>query len=394
MSEESQDSSRRSLWDVMPQQTVENWDSVQYMNLSANIMNQRVKTFQPPNSYLDQMDVTDENISEIYKFLLHNYTRHSKRLLVYPKALLKYYFTTYTKTILLALRDNKTKRILGFVSNVYRPVFMANSTEQQYIWYVNFLCVDKNERSELVAAYLITNVWYLSERLGPTPAIFQTSLALPKSISKRDYYLRPINVNNLIKANFFELPSNTQEREPFITNLCKRFSIQPKEQDYTIKCSNKVDPHELENEYALIIANLQRFRMSRFKTFWYTTLKELQTIIHNENFISLTIYKDSEQIAYIDFYLTHHIHNNVVLQAHIYNWYHPSDWNDTECQRFIDCVTDYISQLYPKVDLLIIPSTLHKNTSKSLLKYYTLYTHFFNHTMVQLREACDGTQVF
>jgi len=369
------------MWNSMPQQIVNDISKVQLLNETPDNMLVTVEVFKPADTYIERLTFTESILNEIYTFLSSHYTNHDSKILVYSKKLLTFFFNSGETSILLALRKKDTNDMIGFISGVYKNI--RCKTIQKFC-YVDFLCIHKDYRSTYIAAYLITQLWTYVQK---TPAIFHTFRNLPRAICKQHIYVRPLNLEKLVKDNCFEIPHGFSKKT-YCEELEKIFSLVRPKSPYSITRCNPSDVHQ-------VCDKLNEFNKRKFVIYPLIKHETIMEIIQNTDFMTFKLTNEHNSIiAYMDVYILTTYQNSIECKnAYMYNTFHSCDWSEKEVGDFL--IKVLIKLRDDGIDIITIQS--HIDTHLQLQKFMikgSISTHIFNHSMIQLQSENNGLVPF
>lgn len=174
----------------------------------------------PDNFFFAKLSINDD-LQEIFEFLQTHYTKNNHSQNVYSKQLLNFFFSQHKESKLLGIRTKNEKNLIGFISGVLQNVnFLKMSLSNIVI--VNFLCVHKQYRNKSLTNFLVNHLW---TSFPESPALFYTTSTLPCSFTSIQYYACPVNVDNLLKSQYFQLPPTLNDKRNLIEKLKHTYRI-------------------------------------------------------------------------------------------------------------------------------------------------------------------------
>lgn len=362
-------------------------------NIENEINNSKIKL-----EYYVIMSPNDDLKCNILNFINKNYNGINDCLsLHYSKELFNYYITHDTMCILFypkgkRPRNVSTHNMIGFVCGRPQTIYLKDSDaldsfKQYKNIDVNFLCLVKSLRNLHVSSYIIniiTRECLLNYNKSIYCAAYTVSKPLRvKSFSKKHFYHRVINVDNLIKTEFITETNDIH----ILKKIWESFSYIPnflKEYDFIFLQSEKINSEELrqlvEQLYNLLLHN----NKLNYDIFDLKTKDDIKNILTNKSFYNfLIINKETRKIEdFISLYnlITRNIINN--LQSRNGYFY---IFMTTKDDNYKSNIIEYISEYCYKndlVDMITIMEIMETNFDKykrlKLLRgsgelYYYLY---------------------
>jgi hypothetical protein len=386
------------MWDVLPQLVLGDTfkDKISSLKSLPEIID--INKLKPNNCFIELLNnqtITDNHITEIYKFLARYYN-NSGRLLVYSKTILSFYISFY-KSYIVILRD-LNKQIIGCIVGSLRNIVINN--KNLLVWYVNFLCVDNNYRKNKLAAFLIVKLWSFITSMTDIDNIYNvygmfhnhSSLNIPKAFSKVDLYIRPINIEKLINGKQIELPHDTLQKKKFVNDLLETYNVY---QDNNIILKNFKLSIINTPECADSLTNLiNSYRKHVFDIYYVSTSQEISKIILNDSDFICFVYKDKNNniVAYMEIMLLKEIKNKVFIIGKINNYAYKKTFFQQIKNTFINEIIEYLSK-NNIVDIIEIPEQLITNNKllkKQCIKTATYDIHLFNHSIYKINPNKNG----
>jgi glycylpeptide N-tetradecanoyltransferase len=161
----------------------------------------------------------EKDLVEVYELLRDNYVEDDSNnfRFLYSIEFLKWAFTIpgMRKDWLISIKSSKTKKIIGFISGTPLNFSIPKNENEKIVrtmTEINFLCVNKDYRNKKLAPLLIQEITRRSYCVDIFQGIYTAGILLPKPISNAKYYLKPINVENLLKHKHIGLIENSIEK--------------------------------------------------------------------------------------------------------------------------------------------------------------------------------------
>lgn len=347
----------------------------------------------------------DDNLKlDILDFINDNYNNVNDELsLHYSKDLLDYYITSNTMCILFYPKGKISKQtIIGFVCGRPQTICIKDSnTPNSFKQYnsidVNFLCLVQKLRNLHVSSYIIniiTRECLINYNQTINCAAYTVSKSLRvKHFSKKKYYHRPINVDNLIQSNLI-----IQEKElSILKKIWESFSYKPnflKNYTFTLFQSENFDIDSIVDQlYYLINYN----NKLNYDIYDQKTKSDIKNILTNKSFYNfLIIDKTTNQIQdFISLYNL--VTKNLITNSHSRNGY-LYILTTKENDDYKSCIIEYISEYcynHDLFDMITIMDIMEQGVDKyKRLKLLNgtgeLYYYLYNINLYDIEPFKNG----
>jgi hypothetical protein len=333
-----------SIWDIYPQENITDFRDLRIIHMGSDLP-----------SVSEYIKLCESDIEEIYTFLRGNYTNGDNNS-IYSRDLLEWYIKD---SILLGIR--KEKKLVGFICGTDCVLNWFGKCIS--IVYVNFLCIDRKNRKRKLTKDLIDCLWY--EKLSMVDAaLFSVEMDIPRSFSSTLYYAYPINVDNLLESEYFELPTTNVERINYIKMLKKR---------YKCKVGSSGLREVKESDITSIYDGLMKFNNGRLHI--ETTIDKLRGMLRGP----FDMYCTSDYSDFVSVYYTTEINETgkSTILGHVYIYY-KKEMYDESCE----VLNSLRNNASLKCDMLIFPDAF--GIFPDALHFNTLKHHLFQHTSMKI----------
>lgn len=250
--------------------------------------------------------LTDESLKiNILNFINKHYNGINDRLsLYYSKELFEYYVTSDTMCILFYPKGKKPNDIsvdnmIGFVCGRPQIIYLKDtnspdSFKQYKNIDVNFLCLVKSLRNLHVSSYII-NIITRECLLNYNQTIYCAAYTVNKqlrvtSFSKKQFYHRTINVDNLIETEL--LNKNYDKDINILKKIWQSFSYEPnflKDYKFTLLQSENLTSEELQSLTHQLHDLLLNNNKLSYDIFDYKSKDDITKILTNKSFYNFLI---------------------------------------------------------------------------------------------------------
>jgi len=248
--------------------------------------------------------------SNILKFINNNYVNSDNLCLIYSDELFSYYL--HDSIVIQFYPKGSPEKIIGIIVGKKKKLFLGTKDEPSDIIEVDFLCLLEKLRSMHLAPYMIgilTKETVLQFNIATAYYTISDSI---KSVSfgKKQLFHKPIQVENLMLANFFtdaNVKNDKVKYERFFNSYRKvrKLTYINNEQNPSEELIAKI--HDLVLEYS----------KKTYDIFDYKSTESIKMILKNKLFHNFLFYKDDVLIDYVCIYrldshnkINHHFYKN------------------------------------------------------------------------------------
>ena len=233
--------------------------------------------------------------SNILKFINNNYVNSDNLCLIYSDELFSYYL--HDSIVIQFYPKGSPEKIIGIIIGKKKKLFLGTKDEPSDIIEVDFLCLLEKLRSMHLAPYMIgvlTKETVLQFNIATAYYTISDSI---KSVSfgKKQLFHKPIQVENLMLANFFTdatVKNDKVKYERFFNSYRKvrKLTYINNEQNPSEELIAKI--HDLVFEYS----------KKTYDIFDYKSKESIKMILKNKTFHNFLFYKDDVLIDYVCIY--------------------------------------------------------------------------------------------
>lgn len=203
-----------NFWDTQLVPNFNNNDNIEIGPIKSKFKEEDIKKEPyelPKNMVWADIDCEKEDeLSEVYEFLIENYKEVEEYQETYNKEFLRWQFSPIPnnkyKNILLSIKLNG--KIIGFFSGL--PMNLSIYGKEITAYNISFLCIDKEYRKQGLAEIMFKEMFRRSYMENIYQNIFVSKRLIPKPFAESIYYYKILDVNLMIERGLISKDIDTK----------------------------------------------------------------------------------------------------------------------------------------------------------------------------------------